>query len=230
MVPERRACPRGRCSRGLTIGCRGCGALHAFSWRTALRAGPAPLTLASLGACRFKLCFFGTERAFRQTLATCGRSYNLSRPVEWRECPDDPLYRRLRASAVDGRRTCSSVVAQISGRCGGRYGQPAIITAARLHRRWASIAAAAGGSPAVPLRPRCVPARIPDLHCPSRTGDQIKCRKMKSTPRALPVAGTIISPTRLSGLRASYSLEHSRNLPDSSSPMKCCLARLTIGS
>jgi hypothetical protein len=35
--------------RGLTIGCRGCGALHAFVRRTALRAGPAPLTLVSLG-------------------------------------------------------------------------------------------------------------------------------------------------------------------------------------
>jgi hypothetical protein len=28
--------------RGLTTGCRGCGALHAFVRRTALRAGPAP--------------------------------------------------------------------------------------------------------------------------------------------------------------------------------------------
>jgi hypothetical protein len=35
---------------GLTIGCRGCGALHAFGWMEVLRVGPAPLTLVSLGA------------------------------------------------------------------------------------------------------------------------------------------------------------------------------------
>ena len=34
---------------GLTIGCRGCGAGHAFDWMKALRGGPAPLTLVSLG-------------------------------------------------------------------------------------------------------------------------------------------------------------------------------------
>jgi hypothetical protein len=36
--------------RRLTIGCRGCGALHAFGWMEVLRVGPAPLTLVSLGA------------------------------------------------------------------------------------------------------------------------------------------------------------------------------------
>ena len=35
---------------GLTIGCRGCGALHTFGRRKVLRGGPAPLTLVSLGA------------------------------------------------------------------------------------------------------------------------------------------------------------------------------------
>jgi hypothetical protein len=35
---------------GLTIGCRGCGAGHVFGRRIVLRAGPAPLTLVSLGA------------------------------------------------------------------------------------------------------------------------------------------------------------------------------------
>ena len=35
--------------RGLTIGCRGGGALHAFGRRRGLRAGPAPLTLGALG-------------------------------------------------------------------------------------------------------------------------------------------------------------------------------------
>ena len=34
----------------LTIGCRGCGALHAFGGTRVLRAGPAPLTLVSLAA------------------------------------------------------------------------------------------------------------------------------------------------------------------------------------
>jgi hypothetical protein len=34
---------------GLTIGCRGCGALHTFGRRTGLRGGPASLTLVSLG-------------------------------------------------------------------------------------------------------------------------------------------------------------------------------------
>jgi hypothetical protein len=52
MKPNRDSETRGTNSswiRGLTIGCRGCGALHAFSWRTVLRGGPAPLTLVSLG-------------------------------------------------------------------------------------------------------------------------------------------------------------------------------------
>jgi hypothetical protein len=35
--------------RGLTIGCSGCGALHASERMKVLRAGPAPLTLVSLG-------------------------------------------------------------------------------------------------------------------------------------------------------------------------------------
>jgi hypothetical protein len=35
--------------RGLTIGCSGCGAGHVFGRRKVLRAGPAPLTLVSLG-------------------------------------------------------------------------------------------------------------------------------------------------------------------------------------
>ena len=34
---------------GLTIGCRGCGALHAFERIQVLRAGPAPLTLGASG-------------------------------------------------------------------------------------------------------------------------------------------------------------------------------------
>jgi hypothetical protein len=34
---------------GLTIGCRGCAALHAVSRTIVLRAGPEPLTLVSLG-------------------------------------------------------------------------------------------------------------------------------------------------------------------------------------
>jgi hypothetical protein len=33
----------------LTIGCRGCGALHDFGWMKVLCAGPAPLILAALG-------------------------------------------------------------------------------------------------------------------------------------------------------------------------------------
>lgn len=36
--------------RRLTIGCRGCGAVHDCSEPKALRAGPAPLTLGALGA------------------------------------------------------------------------------------------------------------------------------------------------------------------------------------
>jgi hypothetical protein len=35
--------------RGLTIGCSGCGASHAFSRRIVLRGGPAPLTRGALG-------------------------------------------------------------------------------------------------------------------------------------------------------------------------------------
>jgi hypothetical protein len=38
-----------RCWRGLTIGCSGCGAWHVFWRMKVLRAGPAPLTLVSLG-------------------------------------------------------------------------------------------------------------------------------------------------------------------------------------
>ena len=37
----------GGSARGLTIGCRGCGAVHAFSQTKVLRGGPAPLTLGS---------------------------------------------------------------------------------------------------------------------------------------------------------------------------------------
>ena len=40
---------RAKSSRGLTIGCRGCGAGHVFGRTPGLRAGPAPLTLVSLG-------------------------------------------------------------------------------------------------------------------------------------------------------------------------------------
>jgi hypothetical protein len=39
-----------RSQRGLTIGCSGCGALHTLGAMKVLRVGPAPLTLASLGA------------------------------------------------------------------------------------------------------------------------------------------------------------------------------------
>jgi hypothetical protein len=42
--PQVRASPE-----RLTIGCRGCGALHGFELPQVLRAGPAPLTLVSLG-------------------------------------------------------------------------------------------------------------------------------------------------------------------------------------
>lgn len=39
---------------GLTIGCRGCGALHASGWMKVLRAGPAPLTLVSLDSAKHR--------------------------------------------------------------------------------------------------------------------------------------------------------------------------------
>ncbi len=76
---------------GLTIGCSGCGALHGFRRGGVLRVGPAPLTLASLGAAGTG--FGAAHPARRQAWVRRDRDRHI-RGVDHRRAPSHVALRR----------------------------------------------------------------------------------------------------------------------------------------